>query len=97
MTGVTTNAIDKLLVELGDDCTRYRDAPLRNLLRKRLQGNEIWAFVGGKDKNVQADKRGQFGIGAVWTWTRFDANTKLTPSWLLAANECRLRARSDGG
>lgn len=60
---------------------------MRNLPCKRLQCDEIWSFVGAKDKNVPADKRGQFGIGSVWTWTAIDADTKLIPSWLVATRD----------
>jgi IS1 family transposase len=87
MTGVSKNTIVKLLVELGAAVTRYQDEALRNLPCKRLQCDEIWAFVGAKDKNVPADKKGQFGVGSVWTWTCIDADTKLVPSWLVATRD----------
>ena len=87
MTGVAKNTIVKLLVELGAACTRYQDETLRNLPCKRLQCDEIWAFVGAKDKNVPEDKRGQFGVGSVWTWTCIDADTKLIPSWLVGTRD----------
>src|ERR1035441_8444422 len=41
-----------------------------------LKCDEIWSFVGAKDKNVPSEKRDQFGIGSVWTWTAIDADTK---------------------
>lgn len=87
MTGVAKNTIVKLLIELGDACTRYQDETLRNLPCKRLQCDEIWAFVGAKDKNVPEEKRGEFGIGSVWTWTCIDADTKLVPSWLVSTRD----------
>jgi IS1 family transposase len=87
MTGVAKNTIVKLLVDLGAACTKHQDETLRNLPCKRLQCDEIWAFVGAKDKNVPADKQGQFGIGSVWTWTAIDADTKLVPSWLVSTRD----------
>ena len=87
MTGVAKNTIVKLLVDLGATVTRYQDATLRNLPCKRLQCDEIWAFVGAKDKNVPADKQGRFGVGSVWTWTCIDADTKLIPSWLVGMRD----------
>src|SRR3990170_8475195 len=71
MTGVAKNTIVKLLVALGAACTRYQDATLRNLPCKRLQCDEIWAFVCGKDKNLSDEKR-EAGLGSVWTWTCID-------------------------
>src|SRR5687768_16783897 len=87
MTGVAKNTIVKLLVELGAACTRYQDQTLRNLPCKRLQCDEIWSFVGAKDRNVPDDKKGQFGIGSVWTWTCIDPVTKLIPSWLVSTRD----------
>ena len=86
MTGVAKNTIVKLLVALGAACTRYQDATLRNLPCKRLQCDEIWAFVGGKDKNLSDEKR-EAGLGSVWTWTCIDADTKLIPSWLVGTRD----------
>jgi len=34
---------------------------------------EIWAFCYAKEKNVPAEKKGQFGYGDVWTWVGIDA------------------------
>jgi len=84
MTGVAKNTIAKLLVELGAACAKYQDVTMRNLSCKRLQCDEIWSFVGMKDRNVPDEKAGQFGIGSVWTWTCIDADTKLIPAWLVA-------------
>lgn len=86
MTGVAKNTIVKLLVELGDACTRYQDEHLRNLPCKRLQCDEIWSFVGGKDRNLSAEKR-DAGLGSIWTWTAIDADTKLIPSWLVSTRD----------
>src|SRR6185436_8475505 len=78
LTGVAKNTIVKLLVELGAAVTRYQDETLRNLPCRRLQADEIWAFVGGKDKNLSTEQR-EAGLGSVWTWTCIDADTKLIP------------------
>jgi IS1 family transposase len=84
MTGVAKNTIVKLLAELGRACEAYQIEKLVNLPCKRLQCDEIWSFVGAKQKNVPLEKQGQFGIGDVWTWTAICADTKLVPSWLVA-------------
>jgi IS1 family transposase len=43
--------------------------------------------VGAKDKNIPADKQGQFGLGSVWTWTALDADTKLICSWMVGGRD----------
>ena len=80
---VSINTVTKLLVDVGSACADYQDRTLRNLTCKRIQCDEIWAFVYAKQKNVPTDKRGQFGYGDVWTWTAIDANTKLVPSFMV--------------
>lgn len=87
MTGVSKNTIAKLLVELGAACSDYLNKALVNLTCKRIQCDEIWSFVGAKDKNVPADKQGQFGVGSVWTWTAMDADSKLIVSWLVGGRD----------
>jgi IS1 family transposase len=83
MTGVAKNTIVKLLAEIGEACAEYQDKAFRNLNCKRIQCDEIWSFVGAKRKNVPADRKGEFGIGDVWTWVSMDADTKLVPCWLV--------------
>src|SRR6266850_684421 len=83
MTGVAKNTIAKLLIELGAACSEYLDKNLVNLNSKRIQCDEIWQYVGVKQKNVPVEKRDQFGIGDVWTWIALDADSKLICSWLV--------------
>jgi IS1 family transposase len=66
-------------VAAGNACADYQDRTFRNLKCKRVQCDEVSAFVYAKQKNVPADKRGQFGLGDVWTWTAIDVDTKLVP------------------
>lgn len=81
MTGVSKKAVTKLLVDLGVVCADYQDRTFRNLKLARLQCDEIWSFVGCKDKNVPDPIRGKYGRGDIWTWTAIDADTKLIPCW----------------
>jgi IS1 family transposase len=36
-----------------------------------------------KAKTVPAERRGEQGIGDVWTWVALDPDTKLVPSWVV--------------
>ncbi len=67
-------------------CTRYQDETLRNLPCKRIQCDEIWSFVGGKDKNLSQEQTAA-GLGSIWTWTAIDADTKLIASWLVGSRD----------
>ena len=87
MTGIARNTIMKLVVDLGAACSKYQDEHLRNLSCKRLQADEVWSFVGMKQKQVPGERKGEFGIGDVWTFTAIDADTKLIPSWMVGTRD----------
>src|SRR5438477_6062724 len=80
MTGVAKNTVTKLLVDLGTACSVHMDEAMRDLPCERLQVDEIWAFVGAKQRNV-APEKAEDGWGDVWTWVALDADTKLVPTY----------------
>lgn len=82
MTGVARNTVTKLLVDLGTACMAFHDENVRNVRVRRLQCDEIWAYVGAKAKNVSIEKK-EIGWGDVWTWVGIDADTKLVVSYLI--------------
>jgi IS1 family transposase len=87
LTGASKKAVGKLLVDAGQACFWYQDRVFRNLTCKRIQVDEIWAFVHCKQKNVAKAKSAPAGAGDVWTWTAIDADTKLIPSWLVGGRD----------
>ncbi len=87
MCDVSKDTVMKLGVDLGKACAGYMDETFRNLTCKRLQIDEIWNFVYAKAKNVPAEKKGQFGVGDVWTFTCIDADTKLMPAFLVGTRD----------
>jgi hypothetical protein len=80
MTGVHRTTIQNLLLDLGKACSEYQDKVFRNLNCKRVQCDEIWSFIGCKEKNVTPDNKDN-GWGDVWTWVSMDPQTKLVPCW----------------
>ena len=81
MADVSINTVTKLLVDVAEACERFQDTELRDVKAKRIQCDEVWAFVYAKAKNVPEKLRGAWGIGDVWTWTAIDAESKLLISW----------------
>jgi len=82
MTGIAKHTVLKLLKDMGCACASYHDRAVRNLRVRRIQCDEIWAFVYAKQKNVTLEQMEQ-GAGDVWTWTAIDADTKLIISYML--------------
>ena len=83
MTGASKNTIVKLLADAGDAFAAYQDKALRNLTCKRIQCDEIWAFVYAKAKNASQEMKAAGVAGDIWTWTAIDADTKLMVSWMV--------------
>ncbi|MCY2928804.1 MAG: IS1 family transposase [Planctomycetota bacterium] len=84
MTGVAKNTVVKLLVDLGNACAAYHDKHVRDVNARRVQVDEIWSFVGCKQKTKLTGGRGE---GDVWTWTAIEAETKLVLSYLVGLRD----------
>ena len=83
ITGISKPTVTKLLTDIGPAVAAYQGEVMRDLPLQRVQVDEIWAYVGMKAKNVPAERRGEFGIGDVYTFTAIDPDTKLAPTWLV--------------
>lgn len=78
MTGVHRDTIMRLGVKVGQGCTALMNEKMRNLPCRRLEMDEIWGFVGKKERHV---REGDSGVGSVWTFCAIDADTKLVPAF----------------
>src|SRR5712675_1007588 len=87
LTGASKKAVSRLLVDAGQAAAWYQDRVFVNLTCKRIQVDEIWAFVYAKQKNVAKAKAAPANAGDVWTWTAIDADTKLIPSWFVGGRD----------
>ncbi len=67
----------------------YQDKHLVNLRCKRIEVDELWTFVGAKEKNVPAESglKGTAFMGDVWTWVALDAESKLIPAWYIGGRD----------
>lgn len=79
---VSINTVSKLLVDAGLVCAAFHDENVRDVKSRRVQCDEIWAFVGAKAKNVTPEQK-VAGWGDCWTWTALDADNKLLVSFLV--------------
>ncbi len=77
ITGIHGDTIGRLAVRVGNACAKIMDEKLRNLTCKQVEVDEIWGFIGAKQKN--ANKAGAYGD--VWTFIALDADTKLIPAF----------------
>jgi hypothetical protein len=78
MSGIHRDTITRLMVRVGDGCSRIMNERMHDLHCERLQLDELWAFVGMKQKRAaQLPERGEFGDA--YTFVALDADTKLVP------------------
>ena len=78
-TGVHRDTIMRLGLRVGKGCTALMDARMRNLERRRIELDEVWGFIGKKDKHVRPDDDPQ--CGDAWTYCAADSDTKLVPAF----------------
>lgn len=79
MTGINRNTIMNLGVRIGQGCARILDEKMRNLTCENLQCDELWGFIGKKERRVTEGDNPE--LGDVWTFCALDADTKLIPSF----------------
>lgn len=56
MAAIAKNTVVKLLCDIGVACAEHHDKTVRELKTKRVQADEIWCFVGAKQKNIPQEK-----------------------------------------
>jgi hypothetical protein len=86
MTGVNRETIGTLLVRVGNGCSELLNDKMRNLDCNRLEIDELWAFVGKKQRHVTSDDD-RSRVGDTWTFVAVDAETKLVPSFLVGKRD----------
>jgi transposase-like protein len=79
MTGINRNTIMNLGVRVGQGCAALLDSKMRGLKCNLLQFDEVWGFIGKKQKHLRIDDDPT--KGDVWTWCAIDAETKLVPAF----------------
>jgi hypothetical protein len=75
--------MNKLPVERGHTCERLHRVTIVGARAKRIQCDEIWAFVHANAKNAKPAMVAAGTAGDVWTWTGLDPDSKLMVSWLV--------------
>jgi IS1 family transposase len=79
MTNVHRDTIMRLGVKIGQGCKALMDFKLVNLPCIRLELDEIWGFVGKKERNVKPEDGND--VGSVWTFCAIDTDSKLVPAF----------------
>ena len=84
--GVSKVTVLKLLAGIGPVCLDYQRATLVDLPCTKVQADEVWSFVGAKERNVPRDEKGR-GRGDAWIWAAVCADSKLVPCFHVGARD----------
>jgi IS1 family transposase len=79
VTGVHRDTIMRLGVRVGKGCQTLLDRKMRDLPCKQLQFDEIWGFIGKKQRHILPNDSPE--CGDVWTFCAIDSDTKLVPAF----------------
>lgn len=80
MTGVHRDTIMRLGFRVGQGCKDIMDGKFRNLDCSVIEVDEVWGFIGMKQKTANACLA-PMEFGDVWTWIALDAKSKLVPTF----------------
>lgn len=78
ITNIHRDTIMRLGVKVGQGCAGILDRKMRGLSCQRLECDEVWGFIGKKQRHTTIDD--DLTLGDVWTFCAIDAETKLVPA-----------------
>lgn len=87
MTGINRNTIMNLGLRVGQGCAVLLDAKMRDLSRHYLQFDELWGFIGKKEKHRLPTESRE--LGDVWTFCAIDAETKIVPAFKVGKRDAQ--------
>lgn len=80
MTNTHRDTIMRLMVRVGNGCARIMDEEMRDLSCRRVQVDEIWSYVGKKQRRITPTDDSS-RMGDMWTFVALDADTKIVPTY----------------
>lgn len=80
------HTVIELMNLVGERCQRYMESEIQGVIVGDVQIDEIWQFVGAKQKTAQLKNLGP-GVGDSWCFTAIERNTKLLICWHLGARD----------
>src|SRR5205085_2928746 len=89
ITGVEKKTILKLLVLAGEKCERLLDEKLRGLSVRDIQADEMWGYVGMKEKTKKEYGLAESTLGDAYTFVAIERRTKLVIAWHLGRRSAR--------
>jgi transposase-like protein len=83
ITGIEKKTVLSLLVLAGEKCERLLDEKVRKVTVRDIQLDEIWAYVGMKEKTKKRKGKDTDTLGDAYTFVAFERDSKLILAWHL--------------
>ncbi len=84
ITNVHRDTIIRLLETVGERCLMLQETLIKNVKVADVQADEIWAFVGMKQKTANENGLGKDEkVGSAYTFTAIESHSKLIVAWHL--------------
>jgi transposase-like protein/IS1 family transposase len=77
LTGLCRQTLADLVIVVGENCSRLLDSTVKNVEVKDVQLDEIWSFVGCKERTRVARGKSPVEHGDSWTFIGIERETKL--------------------
>lgn len=81
MYDIHRDTIMRLMVRTGDHCMTLVDDLIQDIPAGTYQVDEIWCYVGKKDKQLTRNERNSAELGSQFIFVAMDADTKLVPTY----------------
>lgn len=83
LTDIRAASICDLLFIAGIRCELMLEARVRNVPATDIQADEIWGFIGKKEKNKGPEEAHDDSIGDCYTWVAMDRETKMVLAFVV--------------
>lgn len=87
MTGIHRDTIMRLMVRTGQNCERLLDEKMRHLQCRNIEVDELWCFVGKKQRHRRIIDNPEFGDQ--WVFVALDSESKLVPSHIVGKRSAK--------
>jgi IS1 family transposase len=87
ISGLDRNTIMRTLVLAGAKCEEVSGQMIRNVPVSEVQADEIWSFIGKKEKALREDDDST--LGDAYTFVGIERNSKLVLAWHLGRRTAR--------
>lgn len=92
ISGVAKNTVIALLVCVGERCEQFLRERLKSIPASDVQADEIWGFVGMKQKTKERNEIDDPTLGDAYTFVAIERNSKLVLAWFLGKrDQCSTR------